>query len=238
MSLIPESAFHNLPRSPEAKILRLISVAEDNYNYSLSDLSTNLFHDQIMFASELSALARELGIKNFPILPTKHTESQFSVFMAELSGFRSVLRLRSFDKNSNDDVLIGASVSIGRASSLKIKYALNDLRTLVENSELTASKKESLNKKIDDLLIEVDRKNLSFTHVLTVVAAIATVCGGSTAALANAPKAQETILNVLRWFDEEHEAAQEEQRLLSAPLKALPAPSNSADASLKTDSPQ
>lgn len=233
MSLIPDHAFHNLPKSPEEKILKLIEIAEFYYNKGRVGLSRDLLPKQLDFANELGALARELGFGNFPILPPKHSEIQFSTFMAELSGFRAVLRLRSATDGSNSNMLVGSDVSIGKASSLKIKLALDQIRVLVENSELPNSKKDSLIRKIDDLLAEVDRKKLSFVQVLTAMAAIASVCGGSTTALAYAPKAQETILNVLRWFDEEHEAAQEEQRLLSAPLKALPAPSNTSDASQK-----
>ena len=55
------------------------------------------------------------------------------------------------------------------------------------------------------------------------MALIATICGGSTSTLANAPKAAQTIFNILQVLGDEAEDA---VAALPAPAKALPAPNN------------
>jgi hypothetical protein len=67
---------------------------------------------------------------------------------------------------------------------------------------------------------------------MAITASIMAALGGGTAALANAPKAAETILSIIRLVGEDKAKEEEERLRLAPPPKALPAPPTAKPAPL------
>ena len=76
--------------------------------------------------------------------------------------------------------------------------------------------------KLEELETELTKQRLSFARTMAIAASIMTIVGGGTAALANSPKAAETIMMIIRLVGDDKEKEEQERLRLAPPPKALP----------------
>jgi hypothetical protein len=96
------------------------------------------------------------------------------------------------------------------------------LRFSFSESDLPEKKRSALREKLDDLDEELGKKRLSFARTMAIAASIMTIVGGGAAALANAPKATEMVMTIVRLISEDKEKEEQERLRLLPPVKALP----------------
>lgn len=217
--LIPEEAYENLPQDPHDKFATIVRIAQANLARLLDDGNSRDFSDELraQFISSITGAAEALGIEGLPDLPEDVTDYRaYTNFQVRLAGIVAKVRLQS------KLVSRPHSVELGRINKAKIRQEVEQLRFNIKESDLPESKKQALLDKLDEFDVELEKQRLSFAKTMAIAASIMTAIGGGTAALANAPKAAETIVTIIRLIGEDKELEEAERERLSPPPKALP----------------
>lgn len=217
--LIPEETYDSLPQEPNDKFAVLVRIAQTNLARLLDQSNSNDFSTEIrsQFISIIGGIADALGIEGLPAIGNDLADyGQYQVFQVFLAGVVAKVRLQS------QLVARPFSVELGRVTKAKIQQEIAQLRRSIDESDLSDAKKSALYDKLDDLETELEKKRLSFARTMAIAASIMTIMGGGTAALANAPKAAETLMTIIRLVGDDKEKEEQERLRLMPPPKALP----------------
>ncbi|MEG3087728.1 hypothetical protein [Sphingomonas sp. PB4P5] len=217
--LIPEEPYDNLPQEPNDQFAVLVRIAQRNLGRLLDNSNSNDFSVEIrsQFISIVSGIADALGIEGLPPIGKDLADyNQYQMFQVYLAGLVAKVRLQG------QLVARPLSVELGRVTKAKIQQQIDQLRRSIDDSDLDDTKKAALSDKLDDLQAELDKKRLSFARTMAIAASIMTIVGGGTAALANGPKAAETVMDIIRLVGEDKEKEEQERLRLLPPPKALP----------------
>jgi hypothetical protein len=218
-NFIPEDIYDTLPESAVDRLEVLLEAAKKTFDAVIAGKSKEM-RDRLAIAymRQVQVITEELGFGVVPIATSAPVvDSEWASFESALSAIRTRIRLHG-------RVRAEGSVQLSRVSKFRVEQEVDRLREIIKAADLTEKKKKALNDKLDELIEELRRERLSFAKLAAVVAAVAGALGGTSAALANGPKAMETVIRILHWVGEEKEAEDAEQLRIAAPPKALPAP--------------
>lgn len=217
--LIPEEAYDNLPQDPYDQFAFIVRTAQGNLARMLDQPGSNDFADEIraQFITTISGAAEALGVSGLPdISDDIHQYRAYTNFQVRLAGIVAKVRLQS------NLVAKPHSVALGRVTQAKIKQEVDQLRRAVEDSDLPQRKRDALLDKLEEFETELAKQRLSFARTMAITASIMAIVSGGTVALANAPKAAETVLTIIRLIGEDKEKEDAERERLMPPPKALP----------------
>lgn len=217
--LIPETIYENLPQDDHEKFVILVREAQANLARLLDDRSSNEFADEIrsQFVSTISGVAEALGVLGLPDISDDITNyKKYQTFQVYLASIVAKVRLQS------QLVSRPYSVALGRITRAKIQQEIDQLRHSIGDSVLPETKQKALLDKLAELEIELSQQRLSFARTMAIAASIMTIVGGGTAALANFPKAAETVAGIIRLIGEDKANEEAERLRLMPPPKALP----------------
>lgn len=217
--LIPEEAYDNLPQDAHDQFAVLVNIAQANLARLLDESNSGDFCTEIrsQFISIITGIADALGIEGLPPLDGNLADyDSYTKFQVYLAGLTARVRLQG------NLVAKPHSVELGRVTKGKIQLLIDQLRRSIDQSDIPDKKKAALRDKLDDLEAELAKKRLSFARTMRIAASIMAVVGGGTTALANAPKATETVVTIIRLIGEDKDREEEERLRLAPPPKALP----------------
>jgi hypothetical protein len=217
--LIPDETYDNLPSDASEKFTVLVRVAQSNLARLLDQSNSSDFAAEVrsQFMSIVGGIAEALGIEGLPILDDDLANySKYQTFQVYLAGIVARTRLQGQLVARPD------SVQLGRVTRAKIQQDIDQLRYSISNSDIEKNKKDTLRDKLGELETELARQRLSFARTMAITASIMAIIGSGTAALANAPKAKETIVHILQLIGEDKAKEEEERLRLAPPPKALP----------------
>lgn len=216
--LIPEDAYANLPQDPNDKFAVLVRVAQTNLARLLDQSGSSDFSTEIrsQFISIIGGIAEALGIEGLPQIGNDLAAyDKYQMFQVYLAGVVAKVRLQG------QLVARPFSVELGRISKAKIQQEIDQLRQSIDGSDLSDKKKSALRDKLDDLQTELEKQRLSFARAMAIAASIMTIVGGGAAALANAPKAAETVITIIRIVGEDKDKEEQGRLRLMPPPMAL-----------------
>jgi hypothetical protein len=162
--------------------------------------------------------ADALGVTGLPSTHPTFEYSEYQTFQVHLAGIVAKVRLQ---KNL---VAKPHSVELGHVSRAKIRQEVDQLRTYIASADLTDAKRTALNDKLDELLIELDHRRLSFARTMAIAASIMGVVGGSAGAIAAAPKIPAGIAYIMGIIGQDKDKEDLEVKRLAPPPRAIPAP--------------
>jgi hypothetical protein len=217
--LIPEEAYENLPQEPIEQFAVLVRVAEANLGRLLDQSNSGDYATELrsQFMSTISGIADALGVEGLPSISNDLASyEKYQKFRVYLAGIVARLRLQS------NLVAKPFSVQLGQVTRARIQRDINQLRVSIEDSDLPSAKKDALRNKLAELETELSKQRLSFARTMQITASIATILGSGATALANAPKAKETIVHIIQLIGEDKVKEEEERLRLMPPPKAIP----------------
>jgi hypothetical protein len=167
--------------------------------------------------STVAGIADALGVEGLPSISRDLASyEKYQTFQVYLADIVAKLRLQS------QLVAKPFSVQLGRVTRAKIQQDIDQLRVSIDDADLPSGKKAALRDKLDDLEAELTKQRLSFARTMQIAASIMAIVGSGTAALANAPKAKETIVHIIQLIGEDKLKEEEERLRLMPPPKAIP----------------
>lgn len=213
--LIPEETYENLPEEDADKFVLLVRTAQANLQRMLDDSNAREFSDELrsQFMATIQGIAEALGAAGLSEIRPSAEYGDYTHFQVLLAGILARTRLRS------DLIAKPHSVELGRVTRAKIRQEVDQLRAYIEEADLTPAKRTALNDKLDELLVELDHRRLSFAKTMAIAASIMGTIGGTAGAIAAAPKIPTGVSFIISLIgqDKEHEDA-EIARLAPPPL--------------------
>ncbi|MCC6006373.1 MAG: hypothetical protein JJU40_01700 [Rhodobacteraceae bacterium] len=188
MPLVAAKDFESLPSDPMARWLQLRDLMEKRLD-SFDDMNEggNDTVNLLEYVHVLTAAADELGVGALETISPANVREEFDVFRASVAGLATRLSLRS-----NEDGSL-YSVSLGRPTRKKILIEIETLRALIKASELSESQKSRALGQVDQLQVLIIAPKTDIARVGVLLAGIGAFAVGTTAFLADAPKALGTI---------------------------------------------
>jgi hypothetical protein len=217
---IPSGSFADLPSEPDKRFLILSEIAEDNFNRMALGVQNAMQLDDLRhrFMIQIDAMAKKLNLPGSPsITEGPPSNGEWNKFLGLLEGLKTALHL------GPNVQAVDYEIEISGASRRKILLEINKLKSIVTHSDLPSGERDRILAKLDSLISSIQNRRMSFKEFLTVTATIAGLCGGTASALANAPEAKETIVNILSHLDGEIDS-EDDPLMLPPPVKALPSP--------------
>ncbi|MGR9449291.1 hypothetical protein [Rhizobium leguminosarum] len=221
--LITDDEYDSLPEDAQQKFAALEAICRRSMNRLISDQTPRHFDELIrmQYMITVAAAAAELGVEGvtFP----GHLDNPadgLQYFLVDVSAATTRIRLRN-------SASLAYSVRLSARTRGRIELQIRKLRDVIDGSELPADKRDRLLAKLNELAAELDHTRVSFSKLMSLLAALSVGLAGTTSFLADAPNALTTITSLV---GADKEAEEAEARRLGAPpvQKALPAPTTTS----------
>ncbi len=188
MPLVAASDFEVLPQEPEARWLQLRDLIETRLDHGF-DMNNRSYetYDLLEYVEVLTAAAEELGINGLKNLPPSNIHEEFSTFRASVAALATRLSLRIAPRK------FAHSVAIQRPTRKTILLQITKLRAMIDESELSPTKKQKAAQQIDQLHTLVISERTDIAKVGMVLVGIGAFAVGTTSLLADLPNAVGTI---------------------------------------------
>jgi len=217
----PQIAFMTLVRNAQRCLRDETAKLDPDNQYEWQQID-ELRHS---FMNVVLAAAKRLEIEPFMDMevPTLSAfrDTDHRQFRADLDHYLTQLMLDNSIRNKRD------SVEILPKSKDRIRTYIHNLRTCLEQANMTEAKREALLKKLDQFEHELEKRRLSFLAVTRVALEVLALPGGVWASVEIANRLVTNVMQVVA----EAKAAEEETRqlppvmppkALSPPRRALP----------------
>jgi hypothetical protein len=217
--LIPEETYENLPEEDADKFVLLVRTAQANLQRMLDNSSAREFSDELQsqFMATIQGIAEALGISGLSEIRPSTQYGDYTHFQVVVAGILARTCLRS------DLLAKPHSVELGRVTRAKIRQEVEQLRTYIEDADLTPAKRATLNDKLDELLVELDHRRLSFAKTMAIAASIMGTIGATAGAIAAAPKIPAGIGFIISLVGQDKEQEDAEIARLAPPPLAITA---------------
>ncbi|RGP35360.1 hypothetical protein [Pseudotabrizicola alkalilacus] len=213
MALVASTDFDTLPLEPTKRWLSLYDFVEKRLNETTDPREGISDSDMIEYCTILVSAAEALDLgEKFESFSIANVRDDFPLVRAQFISLATKLSMKNSTANA------AYSVSIPRASKVKLFAQIERLRELVKSADFSPAQKKKLYAKLDELHGIVVAPRTDYAKLMAVVAYIAAGLGGTTAFLADAPEALATIT---AFVGEAKEQEEEEQRLLQADKEPL-----------------
>ena len=241
LNFVTQEQLDNLDEEPKAAFMGLVNHAQRSLDQQIAKFDPENQYEwnqreslQQKFMNVVVASGKRLGVEPFTamIVPklSNYTDHDYKQFQADLDHFVTQLVLDNTVRAKR------MSVEILPASKDQIRSYLHGLRKCVEDSDIAASKKNSLLDKLDAFEKELEKRRLSILAVTLLSFEILAIPG---ATWASVDMMHKLITNITQTVAE---AKQEEERTRKiGPMqqpKALSPPRASENASNESWSPK
>ncbi len=218
--LIPEETYSNLPDEDADKFVLLVRTAQSNLQRLLDDSNARDFSDELrsQFMATVQGIAEALGIAGLGDVRPSAEYGDYTHFQVILAGILAKARLRS------DLIAKPHSVELGRVTRAKIRQEVEQLRTYIDEAELTPAKHAALNDKLDELLAELEHRRLSFAKTMAIAASIMGTVGASAGLIAASPKIPAGISFIISLVGQDKDREDAEVARLAPPPLAISPP--------------
>lgn len=196
-SVISDDAWSDVPEDPQEAFLYLAAIAKKRIEHlragdDLVRAPHSLADWNRQYIYEMSAIGDQLGIDGLLDAPTAISSSAtMADFDARLARAVTMIRV------SIRSTLRRESVELSFSTKIDIRNKLDELRAMVNNSNLSSSNKESLHNKIDKVEAELEQKRSGLKPFWILAGAVGTALAPTAGFLADMPQALETINNVI-----------------------------------------
>lgn len=215
--LISIDEYENLPDEPEAQFVALEGICRKNFYKAVSGASgadSRLLH--LNYMSTIAAIAETLDI-NFPFKSNEVNINNFEYFQIVTSSLVAKFNLKNAGiRNPN-------SVRLQSRTRNLIEIEVQNLRKIISESNLPEDRIKVLLKKLDELVLEINRNRMNFGKVFAILAFVGAGLTQTTTFVIEAPEA---IAKITAYVGEDKEAENQEILRLRPPQKPkqLPAP--------------
>lgn len=205
--------------SPATKFITLSRMADQKFDQLGSRINADLDFLQYQYMTQLTALANSLGIDGLAPTDTMPIGTvQWKQFRASVYTARTQAALLPSQSENGYE----ARVELSSSSDSRIRHAINRLRDLINDADVGEKKRQRILSRLAELEKAVNEDRVSLGATLQVIAAVATIFGGTMSGLAKAPEAMSVIFEVVQLIGEEQESRELLQ--IAAPQKLLPSP--------------
>jgi hypothetical protein len=217
--LIPDEVYESLPEESAERFVVLVRTAQTNLQRMMDNSNSNDFAGELrcQFMAVIQGSAEALGIDGLGNETPSFDYADYTRFQVLVSGIVARVRLNS------GAFAIPHSVELGRITKAKIRQEVDQLRTYIDGLDISDAKKQSMNDKLDDLLVELEKRRLSFARVMTIAASVMAVIGGSATAIARAPEIPNGINFIIALIGQDKEKEDAEKARLAPPPLQLEA---------------
>jgi hypothetical protein len=235
-----ESIYDDLPEDHEQAFVYLEKKFRAELDDSLKDNDQGQYDSYCKrkYMNKVIAAAKSLdiiGIKDYstPIDNNAIWET-FDLFETDVMNLSIQIEINNARKRRNYSVMLEG------AEKVKIRHYISQIRSLIDNSALSANKRDAIFKKLSELTLEIDRDRTRFEIVADATRSMARLSGD--VEREGAEPWWKWVKLIFGVIDEakEHEPQQslpapEERRRLEAPRKQLPLRSTNLDAGTVDD---
>jgi len=227
--MITDDELFNLPEDKELAFLEIEQILLNNFNEEkkkkwslINEASARLeYMSSVMAAVE----GLELDIlREWEISSAGFASHNFGKFLSNVKHHKLKIRIKSQPRNRR------YSVSLDGATKTKIHHYIHLIKTILEESELSEEKKESLYKKINDFINEVDKNRTGFQAGMALLVSMTSAIGEAVEKLEPARKWVDSIAALLGKAKEAEEALRpglptsEQLKRLAPPEENLASP--------------
>lgn len=219
--LFPEDGFDILPAEPLAKFILFESISRKNLAKEIERNPEKETSLKIQYVGSVNSAAEQSGLQLYNFDAASSVEKGFERFLASVNSAVTKIRLSGVDLKSTTSVNVPINVRD------QIRAQIDGLRNIISKGGFTKEKEIALNKRLDELLEQLNYNRVSFGKVMSIIAYVSMGVHGATGFLADAPEAIATITSLI---GASKEAEDEEILRIEGPItpKALPAPSTEA----------
>lgn len=211
MPLISKADFDDLPSEPIERWLSLRDLVEQRFESRQDFNSGPDLNVCLEYVEILKAAAEELGVGSIEDISPANVREEFDIFRANIAALATKLSLRKATSVSSKQVALSASVAE------RLRHDTYKLREFVTSANMVDRKKRILQSLLDEFLYELERDTLDYSRAMRVLALCAAAIGGTTAFLANAPEAANTIVSMTQLIGLQAEANEEAENRLKLP---------------------
>lgn len=192
--------------------VRALAVADNN-----NDLAQIVMLD---YMAVVSAAAAECGVADLSYEAGDRIWSEYEDFSRAVQGLVARIRIRKRGKRADAE-----AVQLTMSAKAKIEVQISKLRTVIAQSDLHIDQKQSIDKKLDELLNDVrNSPKLGFGKTFATLAFLTASIAGLTTISADGPQAIQNIMRILgvekRTEDEAMKRLAPPQKLLTASVEA------------------
>ncbi|WP_417260146.1 hypothetical protein [Celeribacter sp.] len=224
MPLLAVTDFDDLPIEPVARWLQLRDLLEKRLD---SEMDFAVEQNQSCppslkqeYYSIVRATAPDTVNGMLPDISRADLENDFDFFRAEVAAAASKILFEK-PKDSSRETRLPLSMPVVE----RLKEECDNLRRIVDESDLDNDKKTVLFGLLESFLREIESGSLDYKKTTSILGAIAIGVAAATSFLADAPEALTTIHQIIGL---QQQAEDEKNKLLSAPsepaIPELPAP--------------
>ncbi len=221
--LITDEDIENLPEEPHERFVALDTICRRSLSRLISNESQVSFDNfaRIQYMSYIAAAAEELGVQGIFYPKLMNPIEGFEEFVREVGAASMRIRLKSKSSKLY-------SVELSNITKARIEQEIGKLREIINNSDLSETKKEALLIKLGELSSHLyEKRRISLAKTMTILMFVSSGLMMTTSFLADAPQAMTTITSLIG-ADKEAEDAENRRLSGKVELKALPAPTPSA----------
>lgn len=218
--LIPDEIYDTLPEEDVDRFVILVRTAQANLQRMLDNSSSSDFSDELrdQFVATIKGCAEALGVDGLGDLTPTSRYSDYAQFQVRLAGIVARTRLRGNLLSKPH------SVELGNVTRAKIRQEIEQLRVYIGQTDLSDKKQAALNDKLDELLVELDHRRLSFARTMAIAASIMGTVGGTAGAIAAAPKIPAGVSYILSLVGQDKATEEAERERLAPPPLAIAGP--------------
>ena len=215
--LISAEEYAGLPSEPEECFIEFEAICHRNMTRMIDESSNSNFQSfiQSRYMSMVASVAEECNIPVMEIAQRGDMSDRFEDFSMSVQGQVAKIRVR------NRSRVQASSVQLAQNTKSKIKHHISIIRNTIDNSDLPFDRKEILISKLDELVLELENRRVSFGKVMIVLGKVLMYTAGVATIGAEGPTAVTNIMKLIAKDKDSEDAAL--QRLAPLP-KALPAP--------------
>tara|TARA_B100000678_G_scaffold14197_1_gene11218 strand:+ start:1494 stop:2180 length:687 start_codon:yes stop_codon:yes gene_type:complete len=224
VSFVPADLLQQPHANKDEKFLAALKVAETNFEDFLN-LSGEKDIEELrtVFAYEIIALAKHLDVAGVEDLKPPFSKNDWIKFRASVQSAKIGAALHTSGSSAGQSQEL---ISLTTKAESDLRLAVRKLYQLVDDCDLSEKKRKRVIAKLRELEDALGSERVDYLKILKTAAAAATIFGSTATGLANAPEAMQTIHQIVQIAGDLMEQAEDQQLLLPAPPKALPAPKN------------
>lgn len=199
--LISQADYLILPTNPVEKWLSIEEICRKSLNGLLdgTPIDDSEVNIKLQYMTTVAAAAEELGIEGI-----KRGNGPFDIVFRDF--LIATLEVSTRLKLRSSSAAHKYSVSLKQSSRTKIYAQIEKLRALIQVSDLPATQKKRLTKKLDELQGLAAERRMDFAKVMLILSVIASGIVGATTVAAEYPDA---IANILSAIGEEKEVEEQ-----------------------------
>lgn len=218
--LISKDEYEALPfDDPDRCFVEFEKIVRRNMTRMINENTSSDFDQSVrqQYMAATAAIAAECNIPNihFDISSRGNFWEEFSIFSLAVQGEVARIRIRVIGRLRPYSVLLTTN------TRTTIEDYISRIRETVQSSELDPSRKERIDRKLDQLADELKMPRLGFGKTMALLAGVLAITGS---AVTIAAEGRDAVAQIIRLIGDDKETEDAAAQRLAPPPRALPAP--------------